>query len=119
MKVLYAYQNNDKPIYVSGLNPNYLDNDDLPAVVVFMLLKVELDYFVYYVDNILRTAYIARIKNILSSDVYNIDNFERVQSDEQFKALDTFIQKQFNYSGQHLGEKLDGETVGGPIVWIP
>lgn len=103
MRVLYSYVEGSKPIYVDESNG---------AQRVILVLKSDLDTYVYYVDDYYRKSY---INKILSTSLmgFTLKNFIKIESDEEFNFVNDWIHNNYNYDGSHIKEKVDGEDLGG------
>ena len=110
MRVIYSYKEGMKPVYVSNTNGTRR---------VLLVIEDGSDYFVYYCDDHSRQSFINRIVNKFLIEIYDMTNFERIQSDEQFAYYDSWIANNYNYNAVHVDEKVDGADQGGPILWLP
>ena len=106
MKILYTYKEGTEPIYVNGSNG---------VQRVLIVFKDDNRTYVYYCDDYLRQMF---LNEIISTYLMGFDlaNFRRIDNDEQFNRYLQYITDNYNYSGQHIGEKIDGHDQGGAVV---
>ena len=101
MKILYTYKEGTEPIYVNGSNG---------VQRVLIVFKDDNRTYVYYCDDYLRQMF---LNEIISTSLMGFDlaNFRRIDNDEQFNRYLQYITDNYNYSGQHIGEKIDGHGI--------
>lgn len=106
MKVIYTYKEKTEPIYIEGSNG---------VQRVLIVFKDDGRTFVYYCDDYIRQTF---LNEIISTSLlgFTINNFKRIESDEQFNRYIQYISDNYNYSGEHIEEKIDGHDQGGAVV---
>lgn len=107
MKVIYAYKENKQPIYIK-------DSKGVQRVLV--VFTDSSDTYVYYVDDYLRNTYLNKIIDTKAVNVFDILNFTKIESDEQFYSYQSWITRNFNYDGKHVNEVITGHDQGGAIL---
>lgn len=110
MKILYTYSKNSTPVYINGGAGN---------IRLLILFEDNSDQFVYYCDDYNSKSYINKIINPKASDKFNLNNFKKIENDDQFSIYDQIITNLYNYNGYHKGEKIDGHDIGTPSLWLP
>lgn len=107
MKIIYTYKTNSNPIFIQG-----------GAGVQRLLLSFKdgNNFFVYFCDDYLRHTYLNKVINPNLTEPYINSNFKRIELDSEFYYYINFIEKNYNYNGQHLEEKIDGHDLGGAVL---
>ena len=106
MKIVYTYTEGTEPIYVDGSNG---------VQRVLIVFKDNDQTFVYYCDDYLRQMF---LNEIISTSLlgFSVSNFKRIEDDDQFNRYLEYISNNYNYSGEHINEKIDGHDQGGAVV---
>ena len=76
---------------------------------VLLWFEDDNDWFVYFCDTNLSKTYIHRLVNkfaTTASELFSGLNMEPL-ADDQYDAYESWINKNFNYQGLHVDEKLD------------
>lgn len=107
MKIIYTYKTNSNPIFIEG---------GQGVQRLLLAFKDGSNFFVYFCDDYLRHTYLNKIINPSLSNPYNITNFKKIELDQEFYYYLNIIEKNYNYNGQHLEEKIDGHDIGGPVL---
>lgn len=107
MKIIYSYKEGTQPLYVSDSNG---------VQRILLTFKDNSNVYVYFCDDYLRHTYLNKVVNTTLADPYSNSNFIRIESDEEFYYYLSLIEKNYNYNGKHLQEKLDGSDQGGAIL---
>lgn len=106
MKILYAYKEGSQPVY--------LDKTGVQRLLV--AFEDSGDIFVYFCDDYLRHTYLNKVVNKSLSNIYLVDNFSRITSDDVFYHYLAFIEANYNYDGSHVQEKISGADQGGAVL---
>lgn len=106
MNVVYTYKDGTEPIYIEKSEGTQR---------VLIVFKDDDRTFVYYCDDYTRQVF---LNEIISTSMlgFTIENFKRIDNDEQFDRYLKFIDDNYNYSGKHIGERIDGHSQGGAVV---
>lgn len=107
MKVIYSYKEGTQPLYVNGSNG---------VQRVLVTFKDNNNIYVYFCDDYLRHTYLNKVINPGASDIYSNSNFIRIESDEEFYHYLSLIEKNYNYNGKYVEEKIDGHDQGGHVL---
>lgn len=101
MKVVYTYKEGTKPIYVEGTEGTRR---------VLIVFKDGLKTVVYYCDDLNSQVF---INEVISPTMlgFTMSNFKRIESDEEFRTYSKYITDNYNYSGEHITEKTDGNDL--------
>lgn len=105
MKIIYSYKEGTQPLYVSDSNG---------VQRILLTFKDNNNVYVYFCDDYLRHTYLNKVTN--PSLAYSNSNFSRIDSDEEFYHYLSIIEKNYNYNGKHLEEKIDGHDQGGAVL---
>lgn len=107
MKVVYTYTEGTEPLYINGSSG---------VQRVLIVFKDEGKTFVYYCDDYTRKMYLNEILSTRLAIGFSLDNFKKIEDEEQFDRYIDYIQNNYNYSGSHIHEVVDGHDQGGAIV---
>lgn len=105
MKVVYTYTEGMEPIYIDKSNGTQR---------VLIVFKDSDKTFVYYCDDSTSQVF---LNEIISTTMlgFTLDNFKRIDDDDQFDRYLTYIKNNYNYSGEHLSEKITGHDIGNLV----
>lgn len=109
MKILYTYKTNTDPIFITNV---------ASTAVVLAVFSDDFDEYVYYADLYNSKEYLNKIYNKFAIEKYSLLNFEVIKEDDQFNTYIKWIKDHYNYNGQHLTEKIDGNDLA-PSIWLP
>lgn len=107
MKIIYTYKEKTNPLYILGgagvqrVLLSFIDNGDM---------------YVYFCDDYLRHTYLNKIINKNLADVYFSSNLARIESDTEFYFYLALIERNYNYNGKHVTEKITGHDQGGAVL---
>lgn len=107
MKVIYAYKEGMEPIYIKNSKGTQR---------ILIVFQDQAHCFVHFADDYLRHTYLNRLINPMAADRFVNENLARIETDAEFYHYLGWINDNYNYSGLHMEEKLDGADVGGPIL---
>lgn len=107
MIVEYTYTDGSDPIYINNSNG---------VQRVLILFKDDGRTFVYYCDDYYRTVHLNEIIDRSSKLGFHLDNFKKIESDIEFYYYVDWISRNYNYSGEHIYEKITGHDQGGAVV---
>lgn len=107
MKIIYSYKEGTQPLYIS-------DGNGVQRVL--LSFKDNNNIYVYFCDDYLRHTYLNKVINMNVSNIYANSNFSRIEQDEEFYYYISLIEKNYNYNGKHIEEKIDGHDQGGAVL---
>lgn len=107
MKVVYSYK--------EGMQPLYVDNSK-GVQRVLIVLKHNHKTYVYYCDDYLRTMYLNEVIDSTSYLGFSLENFKKIDLDEEYYSVLQFISNNYNYSGEHVEETISGHDQGGAVL---
>lgn len=107
MKVEYTYTEGSTPLYV---------NNSRGVQRVLIVFKDDGRSFVYYCDDYYRTVHLNEIIDTQSKLGFDLENFKKIESDIEFYYYLDWISRNYNYSGEHVSEKITGHDLGGSVV---
>ena len=99
MKVLYSYTgNNERVIVKNAINAH-----------VLLVIKDSSNYYVYYAEEYAAKVYLNKIRDMgFKPNPFDLLNFIKIELDEEFFYYLNFIEKNYNYNGKHIEEKVTG-----------
>lgn len=107
MKIIYSYKVGTAPLYIS---------DGVGVQRVLLSFTDNNNIFVYFCDDYLRHTYLNKVISTKSSNLYSLSNLVRIETDEEFYYYLNLIEKNYNYNGKHVEEKIDGHDQGGSVL---
>lgn len=107
MKVVYTYKEGTDPLCI---------NKSKGVQRVLIVFKDDDRTFVYYCDDYYRTVHLNEIIDTKSNLGFDLDNFKKVDSDIEFYYYLDWISRNYNYSGEHVSEKISGHDLGGAVI---
>lgn len=110
MKVIYTYTNNSTVKTVKNSNG---------VQRILLVFKDNGSHFVYFCDDYLRTTYLNKIINPTLAEPFCLSNFARIESDTEFYHYTALIERNYNYNGKHIEDKITGHDQGGAVLIDP
>lgn len=100
MKVIYIKIQTADDVFIGGSQGNQR---------LLVWFEDNLDWYVYYCCDLTSQTYINRIINkMLTRDLlFSLDNFERIEDDEQFKKYSEWVNNKVNFAGLHKDVAMD------------
>lgn len=108
MRVIYSYTKGKDPVFIEGSNGvqrvllTFYDNSNL---------------YVYYCCDYNRAVYLNKVDKVsVLSEPLSINHLKRIELDSEFDYYINWIDRNYNYSGKHVSEKIIGHDRGGAVL---
>lgn len=101
MKILYSYVKGNEIFYIPKTKQN---------VRVLLWFEDDGNWYLYYADDMSSQSFINRIINKTfknTTQLFDFDNLEIIESEDQFNTYFKWIQDNYNYNGIHKGIEED------------